>query len=134
MPLSTTMVGRAKVVASSSRQSRPLVRVRLHRSRDGSPLERLRERHCGSGPISIYGSLPQSSDPAGELAGVVVRFESCRVRFWLQLVQPLYEALEWDRCHRIPSETCLCSSWCCRRAHPVTDGKEGRTLRPPPPS
>ncbi len=38
---------------SSSRQPMPLERVRLHRSRDGSPLERLRERHCGGGPISV---------------------------------------------------------------------------------
>src|SRR5438876_10585208 len=105
------MVGRAKVVASSSRQPRPLVKVRLHRSRDGSPLERLRERRCGGGPISVQASLPQSSDHSGEPAGVVVRFEPRRVCFWLQLVQLLYEALECDRCHRTPSVTCPCSFW-----------------------
>src|SRR5206468_11242252 len=102
---------RAKVRASSSRQPRPFVRVRLHRSRDGSPLERLRERDGSGGAISVQGSLPQSLDHAGEPAGVVVRFEPCRVRFWLQLVQLLYEALECDRCHRGPSVTCPCSSW-----------------------
>src|SRR5213078_3851735 len=76
--------------------------VRLHRGQDGSPLERLRERHGGSGPISIQASLPQSSDHSGEPAGVVGRFEPRRVCFWLQLVQPLYEALQCDRCHRPP--------------------------------
>jgi len=29
------------------------VSVRLHRNRDGSPLERLHERRCGGGPISV---------------------------------------------------------------------------------
>src|SRR6266704_2398226 len=111
MPPSTTMVGRTKVRASSSRQPRPLVRVRLHRSRDGSPPERLRERRCGSGPIRIYASLPQSSGHSREPAGVVLRFEPRRVCFWLQFVQLLYEALECDRCHRTPSVTCPCSSW-----------------------
>src|SRR5438034_9709699 len=105
MPPSTTMVGRTKVRASSSRQPRPLVRVRLHLSRDGSPPERLRERRCGSVPIRIYASLPQSSGHSREPAGVVLRFEPRRVCFWLQFVQLLYEALECDRCHRTPSVT-----------------------------
>src|SRR6266705_2287233 len=95
MPLSTTMVGRAKVRASSSRQPRPLVRVRLHRSRDGSSLERLR----------------------------------------LQLVQLLYEALQCDPCHRTPSVTCPCSSWCCRLSSfiiPLRARKKGGLFARPP--
>src|SRR3989454_11869760 len=45
--------GHTSVGASSSRRPKPVVHVRLHRSRDGSPLERLCERHCGGGPISV---------------------------------------------------------------------------------
>src|SRR5207247_9075321 len=71
-----------------------------------------RRARGGSGvAISVSGSVPESSVHAGEPAGVVVRFEPCRVRFWLQLVQLFYEALECDRCHRAPSVTCPCSSW-----------------------